>query len=138
MGVPRTSLHAGTRCSVCSGRNRTEYTTLVYIGSYNLSLFLYLLFGLIINSRYFVYLGSRVEISYPPKIYNSYVHIDAFFFFLNKSYVYNDVFFFFFLNKIYDEIYYTRLRKIVFTQYIYLENSTIYIYIYIFSPLFCD
>ena len=79
MGVPCTSLHAGTRFSVRSGWNRTEYATLVYIGSYNLSLFLYLLFGLIINSGYFVYLGSRVEISYPPKIYNSYVHIDAFF-----------------------------------------------------------
>jgi hypothetical protein len=28
MGVPRTGLHAGTRFSVRSGRNGTEYTTL--------------------------------------------------------------------------------------------------------------
>jgi hypothetical protein len=29
MGVPRTGLHAGTRFSVRSGRNGTEYTTLL-------------------------------------------------------------------------------------------------------------
>ena len=30
-GVPRTGLHAGTRFSVRSGRNGTEYTTLIIL-----------------------------------------------------------------------------------------------------------
>ena len=31
MGVPRTGLHTGTRFSVRSGRNGTDYTTLIRI-----------------------------------------------------------------------------------------------------------